>query len=226
MKDTKKKNLEEFINKYKDYNLLDCLTYNSYRVKWSRDSYRTYDSISTTEMLWLIQDSNMEMVKRFYEDKMKQACSYGTEQHGKIEDYIKTWKISDTDVFKNFRLFTIKHSVTEMVSEWEYSLSYKELPKLTWTIDCICNIVGDKYIIDWKTTKNKRSFMSVKHKLQIAMYSILSWINKWWVVYLNAKWYEFKEVEDLDYYKLIVRDLMEYTNELYSQGKVNNLYNN
>ena len=51
----------------------------------------------------------MDLVKRFHGDKMQEACDYGTEQHKGIQDYINNKEHMDTEVFKNFRLFAIKH---------------------------------------------------------------------------------------------------------------------
>jgi len=216
-------NLKRFIDIYPDYSLSNCLTYNSYRTG-SRSETRDWDSVSVTEILWLIVDTNMDMVKRFHSDKMQEACDYWTEQHKAIENYINNKEHLDTEVFKHFKIFTIKHSVTEMQAELEYKITYWDLPTITGTIDCIWLIGSDKYIIDWKTSKWIRSFKSVKYNLQLAWYRWLARINKSAIVYLNKKWYEFSPSKDNEYWDKIWLELLEYANWLYVAGKINNLY--
>jgi len=214
--------MKDFIKKY-SYNLLDTLTYNSYRT-WNRSETRDWDSVSITEILWLIEDPNMEMCKRFYSDKMKEACDFWTKQHKMIEEYIISKQMWSWEVFNHFMLFTIKYWVTKMKSELDYKVTYKWLPTVTGAIDCVCIINELKYLIDWKTSRRNRSFKSVKYNLQKAWYRWLSWIKYSWLVYLNKKWYEFVESKDYDYWDRLWLELLEYANDLYIKWKFNNLY--
>jgi len=222
------KHLTEFINKYKDYNLLNTLTYNSYRVEWRRNYTRDYDSVSTSEMLSLIEDCNLEMVKTFHWDKMKSAATYWTMIHKEIEDFINTKKPWTTEQFKHFRLFCLKEWVWSLRSEINHSIELYEWLPLTWEVDAEWIIDSDSITLDWKTTRNVRAFISVKQKLQIRTYMMFNKTKRWWLVYLTSKWYKFIELteEEIEYYWLIVSDLMEYTKWLLKEWRVNNLYKN
>ncbi len=219
------KYIKEFIDKYPDLKLLDTLTYNSYRT-WKRNYTRDYDSISVSEILWLIEDSNLENVKRFYWDAMKQAAKAWTIFHKEIEDHIKLGKLSTTQQFKAYRLSCIKEWFTCLKSEINYSIPFNDIV-LTWEVDAEWIISEDSITLDWKTTRKKRAFKSVKQKIQIAFYMKLNSTKRWWLIYLTNWWYEFIELtkEEIIYYTNIVDDLIKYASDLYKKWKVINLNN-
>lgn len=221
------KYLNEFINKYKDYELLDKLVYNSYAVKWSRDTHRDYDSVSVSEILNLIEDCNLQMVTRFHWDKMKEAQRYGTQIHSDLEQNILWFKQLDKDqpIHKQYRLACIKENIVPKIPEEEFKLDIGIWIPLTWTIDLQALINDCKWLIDFKTSKGKRNFISVKSKLQICFYLKLSWLTKWWLLYLNQKWYTLMMLseKDIKYYTLIVEDLIKYTQQLFRESRIINL---
>ena len=220
------RNLQKFIDKYPDYSLSDTLTYNSYRT-WQRSEVRTFNSVSVTEILWLIIDANLDIAKRFYSDKMQEAARYGTQIHNDLEQSILWDKQLDSnqEIHKQYRLACIKESIEPLTPEETFIIDIEGLPKVTWTIDLQANIHNVKWVIDFKTSNKNRNFISVKSKIQICSYLWLSKLEIWWLLYLNQKWYTLKMLTDdeIKYYTNIWLDLIEYTKELFSKWKVINL---
>jgi hypothetical protein len=217
-------NLKDFIRKY-NYTVKETLTYNSYRTG-QRSETRLYDSISITELLWLIEDPNMEMVKRYYSDKMQEACDYWTKVHKELEDYSNWKKLDPTMININFKIATIKYWLNHYESEWDYRMTISNLPVITGKIDRIVMKDSDKIIVDYKTSWWKRNFKSVKYNLQMAWYRILTWIKKSALLYLNKNTYCFKETKDNTDYEIIFMELIEYANDLFNKWLINNLYKN
>ena len=220
------KKTKAFIKKYW-YWLWDILTYNSYRVKWRRDEVRDYDSISVTEILWLLIDSNMEFCKSFYKKELEEACEYWTKSHHAIEQYIKTGK-KEHQLVTQYSLAEIQLWLKPLHTEKTYLLNVEGLPPISGTIDLIANKDWQETIIDFKTSRKNRNFKSVKYYIQLWFYSLLSWKEKACLLYLNKKGYSYKELtkEELDYAKDIALELIEYSKELFKKWDVINLYNN
>ena len=220
--------LNEFIAKHK-YELWEVLTYNSYGVKWARDSYRPWESISVSEMLWLIIDPWMHMAKTYYPIQFKEACDYGTKTHKEFENYNNGALLdSSKAIHVQKRLAMLKENIEPLLSEQTYSLQIWWIPIITWTVDVVCLFKGVTSILDYKTSKKKRNFFTVRNKLQGIFYEKLSWII-WFVwLYLNQKDYTLQVMSDSDreYYGLIVDELLEYTVELFKKWKIKNLVDN
>lgn len=220
--------LNWFVNKYK-YNLLDSLTFNSYRTG-QRSEVRDYDSISVTEILSLIEDPNMEMVKIYYSDKLKEAQKYGTTVHKQIEESIIWEQLSGPvtldrwPIAIQFKLFCMKNKVQDMQAEQMFSKQYKELPLVTGTIDAIALFKWVQSILDWKVTKWKRNFKSIKYHIQAAWYRWLTGIPQSMIVYLSPKDYSISTSEDIEYYDALWLELLDYADSLYINNKLNNLY--
>ncbi len=212
--------LLEFVKKY-NYGLSNILTYNSYRT-WQRSEVRDYDSISITEVLQLIIDPNMEMVKRYYSDKMEEACEYWTWIHNDIDENIKWNKSKKDNIHIQYRLALLKEWIKIEQSEKTYSKEFKSLPIITGTIDWLTK----DSIIDWKTSKTDRNFKSIKYQLQLAWYRWLSWYKKSMVVYLNNKKYSTKISSNTEYWDELWLQLLVYANKLYELWQYNNLYLN
>jgi len=218
----------ENLNKFcKDnwYNLLDEFTFNSYRT-WDRSEIRDYDSVSVTEVLWLIEDPTINMVKSLHWDKLKQACDYGTFVHQSLEDYHRYWDLEDTPINIQFKKALIENDINILEAEQTFSKDLSVGIPLTATIDAISSIDCSNVLIDYKTSKKNRNFISIKYNIQIAFYSILSWIDRWAILYLNQKWYKFIEVEDLEYYKKVATELLEYAESLFYRWWATNLATN
>jgi hypothetical protein len=212
------KELKEFISRY-EYWLHNILSYNSYRT-WTRSEVRDYDSISITEVLGLIIDPTMEFCKRYYSDKMKEACEYWTWIHSDIEKNIKWWKSKKEWIHIQYRLALLKEWINLIESEKLYSKNFKSLPVITGTIDWLT----DDTVIDFKTSRTDRNFKSVKYQLQLAWYRWLSWYSGSRILYLNWKKYSVKDSEDMEYYDKVWLQLLEYSNKLYELWQINNLY--
>lgn len=212
--------LKEFVWKF-NYKMKDKLTYNSYRT-WKRNYKRNYDSVSVTEILWLIEDPNMEMVKEFYSLQMKQAAEYGTKKHWDLEKFFKKWEIWNDKIDINFQRALIENEITIIESEKTYKKKYESLPTITWDIDNISKVKNELTIIDYKISK-KRNFKSKKYNLQLAWYRWLSWINQSAILYLNKEWYDFSVSEDIEYYDKLWLELLAYANYLFEKWKVSNL---
>lgn len=221
------KYLNNFIKKYW-YELRDTLTYNSYAVKWSRDTHREWDSISVTEILSLIIEPNFEIVKDIHSESIEKACSYGTNIHNTLEEYV-LWHIElpNENIYRQFKLSIIKERIKPIIPEEMFALNIDWLPPITGTIDLQADIKWVKNIIDYKTSRKNRNFITIKHLLQICFYIKLSWIQKWWLLYLNKKWYKLKLFSDkeIEEWLNIVSDLIEYTKHLYNTWMVINLKN-
>ena len=216
-------NLINFVVKY-GYDLKDELTYNSYRT-WKRSETRIFDSISITELLNLIEDKNMELVKRFNSDKMQEACDNWTKFHKWLEDYANWEKLETHNLNINFKTACIKYWIKNLIPEKDYSITYKELPLLTWKLDAICKIWKEWFVLDYKTSAGVRNFKSLKYNLQMAWYRYLSWRDKSALLYLNNKNYSFKETDNNNAYDIMFLELLEYANTLFINNKINNLYN-
>lgn len=207
------------------YELWHIVTYNSYRT-WERSEVRDYDSISVTEMLNLIEDPTMNMVKSLHWDKLKEACVYWTSVHQSLEDYHRYWELEDTPINIQFKKSLIENDINILEAEQVFSKEIWIGFPLTATIDVIWTIDELKSVIDYKTSKKNRNFISVKYKIQIALYCILSWVDAWAILYLNQKWYKLVQIEDIEYYKEIAYELIEYAIYCFNKWYTNNLYTN
>lgn len=216
--------IQEFCDKW-NYDLSNELVYNSYR-SWKRNYTRDYDSVSVTEILWLIEDSNIRMVKEFYEDKLIEAQKYGTKKHLDLENYSKDWILNNKDKIDiNFKIFLIQKKITIKESEKTFKRNYKSLPIITGDIDNISLMNNEEIILDYKISKWERNFKSKKYNLQKAGYRWLSWIKQSWLLFLNQKKYELVISEDMEYYDTLWLDLLEYANYLFENNKIKNLAN-
>jgi len=207
------------------YYLNNTFSYNSYRTG-ERSEVRDYDSISVTELLWLIWDNSFEMVKSIYPDKLKKACLYWTEVHSNLEKYHITWIIPSDPIYVHFKRSIIDNDITILEAEQTFSTPLKIGLPLTATIDVIWMIWDYKFIIDYKTSKSVRNVKSSKYKIQIALYCILSWINYWAILYLNRKNYSLYKIYDIEYYIKVAYELIEYATEVYNNWGAVNLYIN
>lgn len=193
---TKYKKLREFcwVNKLK---LWDELNY-----------WRYWDwLISVTEMLSILVDPWFEFIKKNHSDKLKKACDKWTMIHEAIEldakldmrwaknkeqqmvhDYMKTYKS-----WKIIHMIDIEHKEKTYVKDW-----------IRWTIDAISDWW---HIIDYKTSRRKNN----KYMLQIAAYCWLSWLESWSILYMNEEWFDYIEVENIEYYIDIFKELIDYS---------------
>lgn len=119
--------LDHFVVKH-NYQLLDFITYNSYRTG-KRSEVRDFDSISVTEVLSVIRDPTIDFLTRFHEDKLKEAQDYGTRAHKGIENYINKVQPQDfnsgpNDIDIQFKLFLIKNKVELHQSEVHFEKSF------------------------------------------------------------------------------------------------------
>ena len=221
------KYINEFINKYPDLILKEVLVYNSYWVEWSRDTFRERQSLSVTEVLSLLEDTNFEVSKRLYWDIMKEACEYWTQIHYDLEQYV-LWKQKldiKQPIHKQFKLALLKEDIEPKIAEQEFKVIIEWLPPVTATIDLQAEIKDIMWVIDYKTSRKDRNFISVKNKIQICAYIWFSWLDIWWLLYLNQKWYTFKMLtkEEIEFYTKVWLDLLEYSKYLFRTNQTINL---
>lgn len=220
------KYLNAFIEKH-NYELWEVLTYNSYWVEWLRDDYRPGESISISEILWLIIDPWMQFVKAYYEEEFEESCRYWTKTHWELEDNVN-WKAlleRDNKLHRQFKLALIKEDIVPRITERTYELKLEWLPVITWTLDVIWDIEDIEHLIDYKTWRKKRNFKSIKSQLQLSWYRKLSFIERSALLYLNQKWYDLVISKNKEYYDNIFNDLLEYAIGLYKECKTINLVN-
>jgi len=108
---------------------------------------------------------------------MDEASEDGTFVHDAIEKILKGEKVESSSIeerFKPKRCLKIKRCLKAFL-EWheEFKPTKVKTEFATWgkgfagTVDCVCKIGDERYLIDWKTSKS----ISVKHKVQVTTYA-------------------------------------------------------
>lgn len=142
-----------------------------------------------------------------HDDYMKEASTWGTFVHKKLEDYArfgKVYKWKQYWTWINAWIKFINENVEEVIATEEY-IRTKDYQ---WTIDLIATIDWKKYILDWKTyslAKNKFWLTSTyrkpydklkKARLQLSLYARAKKINNIAVIELSPDWkYHFHILE-------------------------------
>jgi len=153
------------------------------------------DDISVTELLSIIEDPSFTYIKQNHWEKLQEACDRWHAVHEMLDKEKIDYK--HKDYYKRFREWKLLYSITIVDKEKTF---YKEW--IRGTIDAITNL----WVVDYKTSIRKNE----KYKIQIAAYCRLSWLNNWYILYMNKKKFEFIEVENLKYYTDIWLELLEY----------------
>lgn len=174
---------------------------------WTDLVYGRYgtDDISVTELLSIIEDPSFTYIKQNYWDKIQEACDRWHAVHEMLESeevHIVQWSrswidITKTSYYKRFREWKLLYWIDIIDKEKTF---YKDW--IRWTVDAITN-VG---VVDYKTSTRKNP----KYMIQIAAYCWLSWIDTWYILYMDEKKFEFVEVENLKYYTELWIELLEY----------------
>lgn len=213
--------MKEFIIRY-GYELWDTLEYNSYRT-WERSEIRNYDSLSVTELLKLIIDPNMEMVKAIHSEKLQTACDYGTQIHKDLEQYFHTWELPRTPIHLNFRRALVEKDIKILEAEKTYKLDIGIWFPLTAMLDTKVKIGKQRWTMDYKCSRKDRNFITMKYELQWNFYAMMCWEKNAWNLYLNKKRYKLIKASD---HHLVILDLIAYAKTLVEKWHTNNLYLN
>lgn len=171
-------------------------------------------SISVTELLSIIVDPWFEFVKANHPQKLKEACDRGTEIHSMLEnsdtvEIISTPSKKESAYYKYYKRF-LEWKILSWVEILEKEKTFIK-DWIRWTIDAIT----DLWVVDYKSSRRK----NIKYFLQVAGYCWLSDNDKWYILYMNEKWFDFDEVEDLEYYKKIFLELLEYSKTILNYNK-------
>jgi len=171
--------------------------------------WRYWDNnISVTELLTIIIDPRFEYIKYNYKWKLEEACKKWEAIHSILENN----KIVEEDniyykYYKRFLEWKILLWITIIEKEKVFIKDW-----IRWTIDVITNL----WIVDYKTSKKK---YDEKYFLQVAWYCWLSNNNKWNILYINEKWFDFVEISNMEYYIEIFLELLEYSKTILIYNK-------
>lgn len=155
------------------------------------------------------------------DEYMKEASTWGTFVHSKLEDYMK-WKDYRWKKYRWFieawKSFIVDYNVSPIAME-----EYIRTNDFQGTIDLIWEIDGEKWILDWKTfglakhkfwlpiPSYKKPYDKLKKaRLQLSLYSLATWIKNIWIVELLDWEYHFHKLELIDE-KELLRLIKEYS---------------
>lgn len=155
------------------------------------------------------------------DEYMKEASTWGTFVHSKLEDYMK-WKDYRWKKYRWFieawKSFIVDYNVSPIAME-----EYIRTNDFQGTIDLIWEIDGEKWILDWKTfglakhkfwlpipSYKKPSDKLKKARLQLSLYSLATWIKNIWIVELLDWTYHFHKLELIPE-KDLIRLIKEYS---------------
>ncbi len=141
---------------------------------------------------------------------MKEASTWWTFVHKKLEDFINKWSIYKWNRYKNYIWAWMKF-LSEVPNKIIWTEVYIKTKDYQWTVDLIWEIDGKKYILDWKTywlAKDKFNLQSEykkpysklkKAQLQLSLYARALRINNIWVIELSNDWnYHFHVLEKIN----------------------------
>ena len=193
-------------------NIISFCEENKLMIKDNYSFNRYWDWLtSVTELLWLLEDSTFEFIKKNYKEELEKACERWTTVHSNIEtntfnreEYIKNnLEINKKDISRYYLRY----------KEWQLINGIKILHKektfvngqIRGTIDVITNL----WVVDYKTSL----IDNPKYHIQVAWYCWLSWEKNWYILYLSEKKYKFVKV-DLEKYTPIFLELLDLSNKL------------
>ena len=111
--------------------------------------------------------------RKRYKDELQRLADLGSATHEAIEEFFRSGVESDNIGFKGFKLWwdivTTNNNVK--VLAFEESIT---TPFIGGTIDCLLEINGKYYLVDFKTSTN----ITIKHFLQLAAYKYMLHIDK------------------------------------------------
>jgi len=139
-----------------------------------------YESVTT----WLSRISDKSWIEEWKKNvgedvakkTLERASKRGTRLHENIEHYLKNEKVEklsmlDGILFKPLAIIADSH-ITD-IHALEYPL-YSDVMKLAGTVDCVANYDGVIALIDFKTSKNRKSKEDISsYFLQTSIYSIM-----------------------------------------------------
>lgn len=159
------------------------------------------------------EDNDRERFEKWVESKwvkveeyMKEAQEWWTKVHQALEDYCITWSYYIEDEYKEFVINWIEflkdyNCTTIRNEEFIFTDNYQ------WTIDLICNIDGEEWVLDWKNwglakhkwdipTKYVKPYSKLKKTtLQLSLYAHAKWIKNIGVIELTKDRYYFHKLK-------------------------------
>lgn len=171
-----------------------------------------------------------------YKDALTSAANIGTEAHKCIEDFLKENKICDTNIcfqgfLKWYNMISAENSSVNII----YSEKTLVCDQFGGTLDCLIEINGKKYLVDFKTSNH----ILYKYFIQLAAYAYMLKtveninIDGAIILQLNKKDIEFEEQaliftneEHLKFFNLCEDCFFTLLNSYYYTKSVENCYNN